>query len=46
VHGRLTALQELLRTPIGRRLVWTIAAEAIMGVGILGRATTVVEKHS
>ena len=35
MRARVTALSELLRTPIGRRLVWTILVEAVMGLGIL-----------
>lgn len=43
MRARVTALSELLRTPTGHRLVWTIAVEAVMGVGIL--AVGVILSH-
>ena len=44
MHGRLTALRELLRTPIGRRLVWTILVEAVIGLGILAATVLLSRK--
>ena len=44
MRARVTALSELLRTPIGRRLVWTILVEAILGVGILGAGVILSHK--
>lgn len=35
VSSRLAAAVGLLRTPIGRRLAWTVGVEAVIGLGIL-----------
>ena len=44
MRGRLTALEALLRTPTGRRLVWTILVEALIGVGILAVGVILSQK--
>lgn len=36
VRSRLSAATDFLYTPTGRRLVWTILVEAVIGLGILG----------
>lgn len=35
MSARLAAAVDLLRTPVGRRLAWTIGVEAVIGLGIL-----------
>ena len=44
MRARISAATELLHTPTGRRLVWTIVVEAIIGLGILAAGMVLSRK--